>query len=53
MAGSNQVPIFRLKGVTTSQTKFDHVVQSMSQNNAVKVLDLICTPLHNDPYGHL
>ena len=32
---------FRLKGVTVSQTKFDHVVQSMSQNNAVKVLDLI------------
>ena len=27
---------FRLKGVTASQTKFDYVVQSMSQNNALK-----------------
>ena len=35
---------FRLKGVTVSQTKFDHVVQSMSQTDAVKVLDLIRAP---------
>ena len=35
---------FRLKGVTMSQTKFDHVVQSMSQTGAVKVLDLIRAP---------
>ena len=28
---------FRLKGVTVSQTKFDHVVQSMSQQGAVYV----------------
>ena len=32
---------FRLKGVTVSQTKFDHVIQSMFQNKAVKILDLI------------
>ena len=44
---------FRLKGVTVSQTKFDHVVQSMSQTDAVKVLDLIRAPPHNDSYGHL
>ena len=44
---------FRLTGVVTSQTKFDHVVQSMSQTVAVKVLDLICTPPHDDPYGQL
>ena len=44
---------FRLKGVTVSQTKFDHVVQSMSQTDAVKVLDLICAPPRDDPYGHL
>ena len=39
---------FRLKGVTVSQTKFDHVVQSMSQNDVVKVLDLILAPPHDD-----
>ena len=44
---------FRLKGVTFSQTNFDHVIQSMSQNNAVKVLNLIRTPPRDDPYGHL
>ena len=44
---------FCLKGVTVSQTKFDHVVQSMSQTEAVKVLDLIRAPPCNDPYGHL
>ena len=32
---------FRLKGVITSQTKFDYMVQSISQTDAVKVLDLI------------
>ena len=36
-----------------SQTKFDHVVQSMSQTDAVKVLDLICAPPSDNPYGHL
>ena len=35
---------FRLKGVTTSQTKFDYFVQAMSQSDAVKVLDLIRAP---------
>ena len=44
---------FCLKGVVTSLTKFDHVVQSMSQNDAVKALDLICAHPHDDPYGHL
>ena len=44
---------FRLKGVTVSQTKFDHVVQSMSQNDAVKVLDLIPAPPSYDSHGHL
>ena len=44
---------FRLKGVTVSQTKIDHVVQSMSQNNAVKVLDLISAPPCDNSYGHL
>ena len=44
---------FRLKGVTVSQNKFDYVVQSMSQNDAVKVLDLICTPPADDPYSYL
>ena len=43
---------FRLKGVTVSQTKFDHVVQSMSQQDAVKVLDLIRAPPRDDPYSH-
>ena len=40
---------FRLKGVTCSQTKFDYVVQAMSQSDAVKVLDLIRAP-PADPY---
>ena len=44
---------FCLKGVTMSQTKFDHVVQSMSQQDAVKVLDLIRAPPRDDPYSHL
>ena len=39
---------FHLKGVTVSQTKFDHVVQSMSQNDGVMVLDLILAPPHDD-----
>ena len=42
---------FRLKGVTCSQTKFDYVVQAMSQSDAVKVLDLIRAPPAN-PYRH-
>ena len=44
---------FRLKDVTVSQTKFDHVVQSTSQNDAVKLLDLIHTPPCDNPYGQL
>ena len=44
---------FRLKGVTVSQNKFDYVVQSMSQNNAVKVLDLIRALPADNHYGHL
>ena len=32
---------FRLKGVTCSHTKFDYLVQTMSQSDAVKVLDLV------------
>ena len=44
---------FHLKGVTVSQTKFDHVVQSMSQKDAVKVLDKIHAPPCDNPYGHL
>ena len=43
---------FRLKGVTSSLTKFDYVVQAISQSNAVKVLDLIRAP-PTDPYRHL
>ena len=35
---------FCLKGVTFSQTKFDYVVQVMSQSETVKVLDLIRAP---------
>ena len=44
---------FCLKGVMVSQTKFDHVVQSMSQTDSVKALDLIRAPPRNNPYGHL
>ena len=44
---------FSLKGVTVSQTKFDYVTQSMSQTDAVKVLDLIRALPRDDPYGHL
>ena len=44
---------FCLKGVSASQTKFDYVVQSLSQTNAVKGLDLIRASPADDPYGHL
>ena len=44
---------FCLKGVTSRQTKFDYVVQSMSQTDAVKALDLIRAPPAHNPYGHL
>ena len=43
---------FHLKGATCSQTKFDCVVQVMSQSEVVKVLDLIRAPPTN-PYRHL
>ena len=43
---------FRLKGVVCSQTKFDYVVQAMSQSDTVKVLDLIRAPPAN-PYRHI
>ena len=38
------------KGVTYSQTKFDYVVQAMSQSEAVKVLELIRAPPATNPY---
>ena len=41
---------FRLKGVTCSQTKFNYVVQAMSQSDAVNVLDLIRAPPAIDPF---
>ena len=41
---------FHLKGVTCNQTKFDYVVQAMSQSDAVKVLDLIRVSPASDPY---
>ena len=44
---------FRLKGDTCSQTKFDYVVQVMSQSDAVKVLDLIRAHPVSNPYQHL
>ena len=44
---------FRLKGITYSQTKFDYVMQAMSQSDTVKVLDLIRAPPATNPYQHL
>ena len=41
---------FHLKGVTSSQTKFDYFVQSMSQTDTIKVLDLIRAPPADDSY---
>ena len=35
---------FCLKGIVTSQMKFDYVVQAMSQSDIAKVLDLIRGP---------
>ena len=43
---------FSLMEVTCSQTKFDYVVQAMSQSDAVKVLVLIRAPPAN-PYRHI
>ena len=44
---------FHLKGVKVSQTKFDYCLQSMTQEVAFKVLDLIRNPPAKDPYQHL
>ena len=41
---------FQLKAVTVRQTKFDYCVQPMSQEVAVKVLNLIRNPPSKDPY---
>ena len=43
---------FRLNGVKCSQTKFDYVVQAMSQSDTFKVLDLIRAPPAY-PYRHI
>ena len=44
---------FHLKGVSSSQTKFDYIVQSMSEDFDVKILDLVCSTSTEDPYQHL
>ena len=44
---------FRIKGVTTQQTKFDYVVQAMSQSEVVKVLDLVRNLPNTNPYSTL
>ena len=44
---------FRLKGVSVSQTKFNYCVQSMTQDVAMKVFDMIRNPPTNNPYQHL
>ena len=44
---------FRFKGVVVSQTKFDYCVQSMMQEVAVKVLNIIRNPPAEDSYRHL
>ena len=43
---------FPLKGVTCSQTKFDYVIQAMSQSDTVQVLDLFRVP-SADRYRHI
>ena len=44
---------FRIKGVTSQQTKFDYIVQSMSQSEVVKILDLVRSPPSANPYDIL
>ena len=44
---------FRIKGVSSQQTKFDYVVQAMSQSDMVKVIDLIKDPPSVDPFSAL
>ena len=44
---------FRLKGVTVSKTEFDYCVQSMMQEVALKVLNLIRNLPTKDPCQHL
>ena len=44
---------FRTRGVTTQQTKFDYVVQAMSQTEVVKVLDLVRCPPPLNPFDQL
>ena len=44
---------FRIKKVVTEQTKFDYVVQALSQTEVVKVLDLVQSPPPLVPYTTL
>ena len=44
---------FRLKGETVSPTKFDYCIQSMKQEVAIKVFDLIRNLPANNPYQYL
>ena len=44
---------FRTRNVTAQQTKFDYVVQAMSQQEVVKVLDLVRCPPPLDPFDQL
>ena len=41
---------FRTRKITTEQTKFDYVIQAMSQTEVVKVLDLVQSPPPLEPY---
>ena len=44
---------FHLKGITSSVTKFHHVVASLPQNEIDNVVDIIRNPPAADPYGVL
>ena len=44
---------FHLKNITSSVTKFDHVIASLPQNEIDNVVDIIRNPSATDPYGVL
>ena len=44
---------FGLRGITTDETKYYHVIATLDQLTATRLLDLISSPLTDDKYGEL
>lgn len=44
---------FVTKGITQSRTKYEHIVTALPQEVIVTVLDVIKSPISENPYNHL